>query len=106
VIKNVERKKYLECLRLADNGDFDPFLTYIARCTEQTLDLYLLELEGQKAKKKKQLLPLAELAKLSPYSVEYLSLLARRGALDAVKVGRVWHITKGTLMLYVEQHKH
>lgn len=105
VIKNVERKKYLKSLRLADLGDFKPFLNYVARCVEQTLDLYLLEIEDGSGKKP-QLLPLIELAKGTPYSAEYLSLLARKGSLDAVKDGRVWKSTKETIAFYIEQHKH
>lgn len=105
VIKNVERKKYLESLRLADLGDFKPFLNYVARCVEQTLDLYLLEVVGGSGEKP-QLLPLTELAKGTPYSAEYLSLLARKGSLDAVKDGRVWKTTKETIASYIEQHKH
>jgi Fic family protein len=105
VIKSVERKKYLESLRRADLGEFEPFLNYIARCVEQTLDTYLFELEGRQGKKK-ELLTLNELARGTPYSAEYLSLLARKGALDAVKVGRVWKTTKETIKSYVEQHKH
>ena len=106
VIKNVERKKYLESLRLADQGDFKPFLIYIARCVEQTLDLYLLEVESSGGGKKPQLLPLTELAKGTPYSAEYLSLLARKGSLDAVKDGRIWKSTKETITSYIEHHKH
>jgi len=49
VIKNVERKTYLESLRRAGLGDFELFLIYVARCVEQTLDMYLLELKGKKA---------------------------------------------------------
>jgi Fic family protein len=104
VIKNVERKKYLETLRLADLGQFEPFLNYIARCAEQTLDLYLLEIEGKKGKKP-ELLSLNKLAKGTPYSSEYLSLLARKGVIDAIKVGRVWQSTRKSIASYVEQHK-
>lgn len=105
VIKNVERKKYLETLRRADLGEFEPFLNYIARCVEQTMDLYLLEIEGGKGKKV-ELLSMSELTKGTPYSSEYLSLLARKGVIDAVKVGRVWKTTKRTISAYVEQHGH
>jgi Fic family protein len=104
VIKNVDRKKYLETLRRADLGEFEPFLNYVARCAEQTLDLYLLEIQGEKGKKAK-LLPLSELAMGTPYSSEYLSLLARKGVIDAIKVGRVWKTTRETIASYVEQHK-
>lgn len=103
VIKNVEKKKYLETLRLADRGDFLPSLIYIARCIEQTLDLYLLGLADEKGNKP-ELLPLKELTKGTPYSAEYLSLLARKGMLDAVREGRVWKSTRKTIQTYIDQH--
>lgn len=103
VIKNVERKKYLESLRQADLGEFEPFLNYVARCVEQTLDLYLFEADAKKGKKA-ELLAMTELAKGTPYSAEYLSLLARKGVIDAVKIGRVWKSTKQTINSYLDQH--
>jgi Fic family protein len=105
VIRNVDRKKYLETLRRADLGEFEPFLNFVARCAEQTLDLYLLEMQGIKGKKAR-LLPLSELAKGTPYSSEYLSLLARKGVIDAVKEGRLWKTTRETITSYVDQRKH
>ena len=102
-IKNVERKKYLDVLKRADQGDFEPYVNYIARCVEQMLDLYLLEIEGS-GKRKAKLIPLSEAAKRTPYSAEYLSLLARKGMLDAIKVGRVWMTTKKNIKRYVELH--
>jgi len=100
VVKKVDRKKYIAALdTISKDGNFQPFLTYIARCVEQTLDIYLLQ-----GRKKEKLVPLATLAKGTPYSAEYLSLLARKGMLDAVKVGRVWNSTKSTISSYVEQH--
>jgi len=44
------------------------------------------------------------LAKRTPYSPEYLSLLARKGSLDAVREGRVWKSTKATIDRYIELH--
>lgn len=104
-IRNVDRKKYLDALKRADQGDFEPYVRYVARCVEQMLDLYLLEIEGR-GKRKEKLLPLSEAAKGTPYSAEYLSLLARRGMLDAVKIGRVWMTTRKTIKRYVEVHSH
>ncbi len=103
VIKKVDRKKYLESLRLADSGYFEHFLTFVARCEEQTLDLYLVEI-GNKGKREK-LLSLSELAKNTPYSDEYLGLLARKGNIDAIKVGRIWKSTRKTIDTYMVEHK-
>ena len=103
IVKHVEQKKYLTTLADADEGDFEPFIVYIARCVEQTLDLYLLAIEGERGEKP-ALMPLGELAEGTPYSAEYLSLLARKGALDAVKVGRIWMSTKKTIDTYIAEH--
>jgi len=99
IIRKVERKKYIGLLdAVSARGDFEPFLVYIARCVEQTLDLYL------GARRTEKLQPLSELAQQTPYSAEYLSLQARRGVLDAVKVGRVWMSTKKTIRKYIKEH--
>lgn len=46
---------------------------------------------------------LSEAAKGTPYSQEYLSLLARKGQLDAVKIGRNWHTTHAAVAAYRAQ---
>jgi Fic family protein len=103
VIRKVERKKYINLLdTVSRTGDFESFLVYIARCVEQTLDIYLNAAKGARSKEK--LLPLSVLAKSTPYSAEYLSLQARKGVLDAVKAGRVWMGTKRTIKAYMREH--
>lgn len=102
VIKKVERKKYLDTLdAVTARGDFEPFLVFIARCVEQTLDIYINAMQKTPAEK---LRPLNDLAKKTPYSAEYLSLQARKGILDAVKVGRVWMSTEKTIANYIKEH--
>ena len=52
-----------------------------------------------------ELLSLREAATLSPYSADYLNLLARKGKLKARKIGRDWLITKSDLFSYLnKQH--
>jgi Fic family protein len=99
IIKKVDRKKYIDALdAVTGKGNFEPFLMFIARAVEQTLDIYL---NKQKLRK---FLPLSQLAKGTPYSSEYLSLQARRGILDAVKIGRNWMSTRQTIDNYILQH--
>jgi hypothetical protein len=43
---------------------------------------------------------LREAASGTPYSQEYLSLLARTGKIDAVKRGGTWHTTRSALKAY------
>ncbi len=46
---------------------------------------------------------LSEAAKFSPYGMEYLSLLARKGRLGAKKINGVWHTTRPILEQYLER---
>lgn len=46
-----------------------------------------------------------EAAKGTPYTQEYLSLLARKGRLDAIKLGRNWVVTKKTVENYTKNVK-
>lgn len=102
VIKKVDRKKYIDLLdRVSRDGEFEPFLIFIARCVEQSLDLYLNA--GRRTPEEK-MESLAALARHCPYSAEYLSLQARKGVLDAVKVGRVWMSTQRAISAYVKEH--
>ncbi|HEV8601701.1 MAG TPA: helix-turn-helix domain-containing protein [Patescibacteria group bacterium] len=50
-----------------------------------------------------ELLPLKDAAKLTPYSAEYLNLLARKGKIKARKIGRDWLITKSELLDYLKK---
>jgi len=50
-------------------------------------------------------IPLKEASFFTPYSQEYLSLLARRGKINATKIGRVWYIEKSEILKYHEEHK-
>lgn len=100
VFRKVERNQYLLCLRKADDGNFKPFLIYVAGLLKQTLDTYLHGIEGVKGK----LFTLSELAKRTPYSADYLRVLANRGVIDVVKHGKTWMTTKKTIDNYVTQH--
>src|SRR3990167_4590539 len=48
--------------------------------------------------------PLHEAARYVPYSQEYLGLLARRGKLDAKKIGRNWHATRESVLEYYKKY--
>lgn len=103
VIRSVDKPQYLRALREMDvSGNFKPFLIYISRCVEQTLDLYLM---SKKPAKKEEFLPLAKLEKNTPYSAEYLSLLARKGRIDAIKEGKTWKCTKKIINAYIQEQK-
>ncbi|PIO01888.1 cell filamentation protein Fic [Candidatus Micrarchaeota archaeon CG09_land_8_20_14_0_10_60_16] len=92
VILKTDRPRYYSALEAGHKGDAQPFVELVARSVERSLDLYLEVLE--KPSQKTDLVSLAEAAKLTPYSQEYLSLLARKGRLPALKRGRSW-VTSG-----------
>jgi excisionase family DNA binding protein len=48
---------------------------------------------------------LAEAAKISPYSKDYLNILARRGSIPAFKLKRNWLVSKEALEGYIRSHK-
>jgi len=95
----VDRPKYLRALSEADNGNLIPFANFVANCVERSLDIYLLAFE-----KEAEILTLAEASELTPYTQEYLSLLARKGSIGAFKLRRNWVITKKGLTEYLKAH--
>jgi len=99
VLLKVDRPKYLRALSEADNGNLIPFANFVATCAERSLDIYLLAFE-----KEAEILTLAEASKLTPFTQEYLSLLARKGSIGAFKLRRNWVITKKALSEYLKAH--
>ena len=101
VILNVDRNKYYDTLKKADKGNPASFVNFVASAVERSLDLYLRALEP--TGKEDRLLSLSEAAKTTRYTQEYLSLLARKRRIAAVKVGRMWMITQRELRRYVKE---
>ncbi|MBI4447418.1 Fic family protein [Candidatus Woesearchaeota archaeon] len=97
-IRKVDRKKYFDCLEKAHFGNFRAFADFIALRVEESLIRYINALI--KTTKKNELLPLLDISKGTPYSQEYLSLLARRGLLPATKIRGVWHSSIDELEKY------
>lgn len=100
LVLKVDRMKYYDRIKKADNGDVKPFVDFIGRNVERSLDLYLDAFE-----KGSGFVSLAEAAKGTRYSQEYLSLLARKGRIEAHKLGRNWFIKKKALERYVKGRK-
>ena len=99
VLLKVDRPKYLRALSEADNRNLTPFANFTANSVERSLDIYLLAFE-----KETEILTLKEASKLTPYTQEYLSLLARKGNIGAFKLHRNWVITKKALNEYLKTH--
>jgi len=104
IILKTERAKYYQTLRLADKGNNKPFVDFIGNCVERSLTWYLDAVLPEKEKKyQEKWLVLSELAKKVNFSQEYLSLLARRGRIEAVKKGRNWYSNLEAVQKYVEE---
>lgn len=52
-----------------------------------------------------ELLSLKDASELTPYSADYLNLLARKGKIRARKIGRDWLITKADLFDYLHKQQ-
>lgn len=107
VVLKVDRRKYYRVLQEADLGEFGNYLNFIARAVERSLIIYLQALTPLDSKEysKQGYVSLAQAAEKSPYSQEYLSLLARRGILRAVKFGRNWMTTHDAVKEHTRKAK-
>jgi Fic family protein len=93
-----DRKKYISALNNANKGDYSKLLLIIYQSVERSLNIYISSV----GKDYEDYEPTGSIAKdpAVPYSQEYLSLLARRGRIDAYKEGRVWYTTKSAVKAY------
>lgn len=98
-VTKMDKDKYIRALREADQGNLNDFVNYIARCAERTLDIYLNTIEEQ------DVLTLSEASRMTSFSQEYLSLLARSGRLAAFKEGRNWLVSRRELERYLVEVK-
>ncbi len=96
-----DRKRYYRTLDLANNGNYEPFVMLVAQAVERSLDIYL---ESLGAFKGDDYVPLSILAAKFPYSQEYLSLLARKGKIDAHKKARNWLATERSIRDYIKKY--
>ncbi len=103
VILKSDRLRYYVALDQAHKGQVDPFVELVGRAVERSLDLYLEVLE--KPGRTTDLISLSNAAKQTPYSQEYLSLLARKGRLHAVKRNRTWMTTQKDVDEYLSSLK-
>lgn len=100
ILKN-DRKKYYDTLEKGHRGKTDDFIFFVGRALERTINLYLEAIPNVKT----NFLTLAEAAKISPYSKDYLNILARRGSIPAFKLKRNWLVSKEALEGYIRSHK-
>ena len=99
ILKN-DRKKYYNLLESSDVENLSDFIIFVSRAVERSIYLYLEAIPKLNTK----LLSLAEAAKISPYTQEYLNVMARRGVIPALKINRNWMVSKKAFMEYVKAH--
>ena len=97
IVKKEDRQKYYQALRKADHGDLSEFTLFIMQAVHESLQYYLSSFIEED-----RLISLSEIAAFSPYSQEYLSLRARQGKLDAVKMDNVWYSSKRAVKEYTK----
>jgi len=101
ILKN-DRKKYYDALNQANQGNYEKLTLLMGQAIERSLDIYISAFSTHS---NEEYLPLSQLAPLTPYSAEYLGLLARRGLIDAYKEGRNWVSTKKAMDIYLDSQK-
>jgi len=106
VILKVDRKKYYNCLEKGHKHDLEDLFNFIGRSADGALTMWLEMLTpADKQKPNSKYLPIREIYEGTPYSQEYLSLLARRGKLEAVKFGRNWYTSKEAVEKYLKSQR-
>lgn len=99
ILKN-DQKKYYDALNQANNQDYSKLVLLILQAVERTLDIYLGNLNNTYD----QYQSITDIVNEPdvPYGQEYVSLLARKGKIDAFKEGRNWLTTKDAVLDYIE----
>jgi Fic family protein len=104
VILRTDRQSYYRVLSLADDGKEKSLINFVGKAVERGLTLYLTANKKQTMKPSRdaEWISLADASRGTPYSQEYLSLLARMGRIEAVKQGRNWVTTREAIQNYVK----
>lgn len=102
IILKVDRKKYYEALNKANNGDYNPLLLLMIQASERSINIYLNALSNNDDYQ-----PINQIVSEpdSRYGQEYISLLARKGKIDAYKENGVWFTSKEAISNYLDNRK-
>jgi Fic family protein len=101
IILKVDRKRYYRVLNEANLGMKEPYDDFIGRSIERSLIIYLNSIEPNQ-NEERMFINLKEAAQYCSYSQEYLSLLARKGRIAAVKINKDWMTTKEAIEEYIK----
>lgn len=107
IILRANRQQYYRVLSQADRERPVPLVNFVGRAVERGLTLYLEACTPSLVPRDldDEWITLAEAARDTSYSQEYLSLLARLGRLEAAKRGRNWVTTRRAVAAYRESMK-
>jgi Fic family protein len=102
VILRTNRRQYYSVLAKADSGNADALENFVGRAVENSLNLYIEACKPvmKSPKPEDEWISLQEACIGTPYSQEYLSLLARLGRIEATKRGRNWYTTRKAIKVY------
>ncbi|MBU0479654.1 MAG: Fic family protein [Proteobacteria bacterium] len=100
ILKN-DRRKYYDALEKAHKGEVNDFVFLVARALERTIFLYFEAIPELTS----GFLTMAQAAEITPYSQDYLNIMARRGAIPAFKLKRNWLVAKDSILKYVKDHQ-
>jgi len=103
VILRVNRRKYYSVLAKADSGNINALENFVGRAVENSINLYLEACKPviKSPQPEEEWIPLRDACVDTPYSQEYLSLLARLGRIEATKRGRNWYTTRQAIKAYL-----
>ncbi|MEY2923463.1 MAG: hypothetical protein RLZZ337_3 [Bacteroidota bacterium] len=103
IILKADRKKYYAALNAANKEDYSKLLLLMCQAAERSLDIYLSNIENYA----EDYQPISNIVKDEsvPYGQEYVSLLARRGKIDAYKEGKNWYTTAEAVLDYISKRE-
>ena len=102
IITKNDRQAYYRALSAADGGNPKLIANLVGRAVEHALTIWLEAVTPQTVAPQldEHWLSLRKAAAESAFSQEYLSLLARKGRLEAIKRGRNWYTTRAAIQTY------
>lgn len=104
VILRANRGQYYSVLAKADSGETGALENFVGRAVESSLNLYIEACKPaiKSPQPGEEWIPLRDACIGTPYSQEYLSLLARLGRIEAMKRGRNWFTTRRAIKAYLD----
>lgn len=102
IILKIDRNKYYDALNRANKGDYRKMVLLVLQALERSLNLYLNASSDYTIYEDIQTIVEDPAV---PYGAEYISLLARRGKIDAYKEGKNWVTSRSAVESYMQNRK-